>query len=617
MSDPVGISLEKIRDFMLSKGGKVTNHELVKHFKDALTKENTRDEARILFKELINTVATITKDADGRKQLVLKKKYRTPTPSPSAAVNVADNPGYTGIALPTLSMSPETPVNLRYKPVYQTSNDTSPIGDSLGSPLSLKSAPSFSSDSPIPSSMYSSRRASQDSLLSQFSLRTALSTATYTSTSSVSSSSVPSTSNTSSTSTLSHKSFSSSAIPISTQREGNTRSSSSSAVSSTGRTSSSSSAVSSTDRISANPSSLTQREMSDESMYSTFSEICPPSPNLENSIEDSTDPPPPVPPRRKSNDKIRLELRESNDEIKPSTCSPARQTVSSDGSSVNNPVMTPDLDNKENVGNVSKISVKERSQKFDRMASEIALNKAIVLNNANGNSNKKKHDKTDKDEEDTGSVQLMDGKCREWLVRCAQGDYQTIVKLAAENPKLVKFKDPTNGYTALHWGAKHGNLDIVKLIAGTHKADVNSRTNGGYTPLHLATQFGHEEVCTQLVKVYKADENMRDYSGRKPRQYQKTSGTSISADTFRSEYGSLGHETRKKRRNINRAVSSLPGPRRLKKRPSFLSTINLWMYHPEKRIIVQESPQLPRQILRRSCSKQSLVASTQDLYESS
>ncbi|XP_073975041.1 uncharacterized protein isoform X1 [Rhodnius prolixus] len=55
----------------------------------------------------------------------------------------------------------------------------------------------------------------------------------------------------------------------------------------------------------------------------------------------------------------------------------------------------------------------------------------------------------------------------------------------------------------------------------------------GYTPLHLATQFGHEEVCTQLIKVYKADENIRDYSGRKPRQYQKTSGTSISADTFR------------------------------------------------------------------------------------
>lgn len=115
-----------------------------------------------------------------------------------------------------------------------------------------------------------------------------------------------------------------------------------------------------------------------------------------------------------------------------------------------------------------------------------------------------------------------------------------------------------------------------------------------------------------------ADENIRDYSGRKPRQYQKTSGTSISADTFRSEYYSMRAAARKKRSSANnRAALSLPGPRKLKKRPSFLSTLNLLIYHPEKQIIVQESPQLSRQILRRSHSKQSLATSTQDLSESS
>lgn len=30
--------------------------------------------------------------------------------------------------------------------------------------------------------------------------------------------------------------------------------------------------------------------------------------------------------------------------------------------------------------------------------------------------------------------------------------------------------------TALHWAAKHGNEDVVKLIAGTHNANVNVRT---------------------------------------------------------------------------------------------------------------------------------------------
>jgi len=30
--------------------------------------------------------------------------------------------------------------------------------------------------------------------------------------------------------------------------------------------------------------------------------------------------------------------------------------------------------------------------------------------------------------------------------------------------------------TALHWAAKHGMDDVVKLLAGTHQADVNARS---------------------------------------------------------------------------------------------------------------------------------------------
>lgn len=35
-----------------------------------------------------------------------------------------------------------------------------------------------------------------------------------------------------------------------------------------------------------------------------------------------------------------------------------------------------------------------------------------------------------------------------------------------------------NFQTVLHWGAKHGNADIIKLFAGTYSADVNAKTNG-------------------------------------------------------------------------------------------------------------------------------------------
>lgn len=30
--------------------------------------------------------------------------------------------------------------------------------------------------------------------------------------------------------------------------------------------------------------------------------------------------------------------------------------------------------------------------------------------------------------------------------------------------------------TALHWAAKHGNMDLVKMLAGTYTANVNAKT---------------------------------------------------------------------------------------------------------------------------------------------
>ena len=63
-----------------------------------------------------------------------------------------------------------------------------------------------------------------------------------------------------------------------------------------------------------------------------------------------------------------------------------------------------------------------------------------------------------------------------------------------EDPRLAKAKDFITGYTALHWAAKHGNLDLVKLLAGQYQVDVNVKSHGGYTPLHLSCQFSHQEV---------------------------------------------------------------------------------------------------------------------------
>nr|XP_012146171.1 PREDICTED: ankyrin repeat domain-containing protein SOWAHB isoform X5 [Megachile rotundata] len=96
-------------------------------------------------------------------------------------------------------------------------------------------------------------------------------------------------------------------------------------------------------------------------------------------------------------------------------------------------------------------------------------------------------------------------------------------------------KDPTS-YTALHWAAKHGDENIVKLIAGTYKdyiKSVNETTNGGYTPLHIAMQFDHENIFNLLVQVYGANQEIRDYSGKKARQYLVSQEAAVSQDTFR------------------------------------------------------------------------------------
>ncbi|KAJ8665156.1 hypothetical protein QAD02_006818, partial [Eretmocerus hayati] len=88
--------------------------------------------------------------------------------------------------------------------------------------------------------------------------------------------------------------------------------------------------------------------------------------------------------------------------------------------------------------------------------------------------------------------------------------------------------------TALHWGAKHGDENIVKLVAGTYRDYIKSvNETSGYTALHIALQFDHENIFTLLVKVYGANQDIRDYSGKKARQYSISQKAAVSQDAMR------------------------------------------------------------------------------------
>lgn len=83
-------SLESVRQYMLAHEGKVTNHDLVKHYKAWLTHPTEKDSARQKFKEYVNTLSTI-KVEDGIKYLVLKKKF-FPTFADPAPQNRGSSP---------------------------------------------------------------------------------------------------------------------------------------------------------------------------------------------------------------------------------------------------------------------------------------------------------------------------------------------------------------------------------------------------------------------------------------------------------------------------------------------------------------------------------------------
>ncbi|XP_076272599.1 ankyrin repeat domain family member sosondowah [Rhynchophorus ferrugineus] len=159
------------------------------------------------------------------------------------------------------------------------------------------------------------------------------------------------------------------------------------------------------------------------------------------------------------------------------------------------------------------VSVKERMQKFNRMASseEELLSPVRTPKSAEKDRNRSRHG-----EDCDTSVQtpLEPKKCQEWYVTASRGDYQELVKLAREEPRLVNKKV---SHTVLHWGAKYGNADIIKIFAGKYKVDVNGKT--GYTPLHISAQFGHKEIFKLLIEVYKADTKVRDYSGKMAEYY--------------------------------------------------------------------------------------------------
>lgn len=62
----------------------------------------------------------------------------------------------------------------------------------------------------------------------------------------------------------------------------------------------------------------------------------------------------------------------------------------------------------------------------------------------------------------------------------------------------VDKRDPDFGFTALHYASKHGQLELIRLLA-QHGADVHATLPDGRSSLHLAATYSNAEVVTELL----------------------------------------------------------------------------------------------------------------------
>jgi hypothetical protein len=74
--------------------------------------------------------------------------------------------------------------------------------------------------------------------------------------------------------------------------------------------------------------------------------------------------------------------------------------------------------------------------------------------------------------------------------------------------------DTPSRNTALHYAAREGNIEIVRLLLD-RRANVNMRSSNGLTPLHLALRYGFLDIARLLID-YGANRDIQDDEGKTP-----------------------------------------------------------------------------------------------------
>ena len=66
----------------------------------------------------------------------------------------------------------------------------------------------------------------------------------------------------------------------------------------------------------------------------------------------------------------------------------------------------------------------------------------------------------------------LNEQTRAWILAGAKNDESKLRMLLNQVPKIYRTRDPSTGYTALHWAAKHGNEDLIHLLIGRYRYEI-------------------------------------------------------------------------------------------------------------------------------------------------
>ena len=94
--------------------------------------------------------------------------------------------------------------------------------------------------------------------------------------------------------------------------------------------------------------------------------------------------------------------------------------------------------------------------------------------------------------------------------------------LLSDSQCLVEVKGQ-DGYTALHFSCRDGNVDIVRTLV-KHKANVNAKTDSGDTPLTIAVRHKHDDVIHALLSDSQCSVDAKGQDGYTALQYSSRYG---------------------------------------------------------------------------------------------